>query len=207
MKKIVGGMKISNFLKLKSKLPIDKPFLVLGKGPSIENIHQYDLQKFTVIGLNEASLYQKCFLTHFIDFDVFSNDLIGTAFYFICPYYPHTYYRPDGISTEHKLALDEYHGLDKFFYCYNCSTWKKKHYDESPIISARFFSSEAVFHLLALLGVKIINTAGIDGGTEYHDFFTKKGLKPLGNGQPSFDLQTVELNKICKKHSIQWVKL
>lgn len=196
-KKIEIGMQ--NLWELKTDFPWNKPVLILGKGPSLEKVKSLDTSKYTLIGLNEASLYHKCNFTHFIDINVFTDELFRTATKFIAPIYPHTNFKPDGKQLT--TLIDEQY-REQFYY-YNHSKWKEKPYDKTKIIKVKYFSSEAVFNILVEFGFKQVFTLGIDGGKQYHPFFKQKKLTPLTNGRESFDDGIEELKKI----KINWVKL
>lgn len=72
--------------------------------------------------------------------------------------------------------------------------------DGGPLVQVVAFSAEAAIRLLAIFGVQHIRTIGIDGGDSYSKYFDY--LKPLTNGQKSFDRQFVEIAKIQQMYNL-----
>ncbi len=196
-------MKPLSLLSLNS----DKPWIILGKGPTFDKISNLNLEDFNTLALNHVAELIPCTIGHFIDSEVISKKFIDNSKHIVCPVFPHKWNRATGIPAKHYFyQYENSHQILEKLYCYNCSTYKfKAHHLYGDIIKAKFFSSEAAFRMLAMLGVKTINTLGIDGGNDYSEHFSH--LKPLTNGRKTFDDQFNELEKITKKWELQWNRL
>jgi hypothetical protein len=71
-------------------------------------------------------------------------------------------------------------------------------------IVARYFSSEAALGILGRMGVRKIYTLGIDGGTKYSKSFEDLSSSTLlTSGQPSFDLQFEQLERIARQFNFE----
>jgi len=68
-----------------------------------------------------------------------------------------------------------------------------------------FFSGEAAFGVLAAMGVKEVWSLGIDGGKAYGEAFAH--LRPLTNGQPSFDQHISAIYDILTVNRMTWTPL
>lgn len=185
----------------------EKPWLILGKGPTFARKDQIDLASYNLVALNHAVREQEVDVAHVIDIDVIEDlgDIIADhCRYLLMPRVPHVRSRPGPLPLESYLAaspvlrrMDEEGRL----VWYNAATGPK--YDESPVIDVRFFSSEAVLSILGHLGVREVRTLGVDGGASYSaSFKTEIGTTLLSNGRPSFDEQFAELRRIAAQHDI-----
>lgn len=185
-------------------IPKDKPWLIVGKGPSYSRIKYVKLAEVYIFGLNHVANVLDCDFAHAIDIDAVGEGFLR-AKYTIMPWHPHIGNLP---SKETLLELVETNEIleqinkEKRLFTYNCSTYKKSRViPDSPKVKTRFFSAEAAFRLLAMAGVKFIFSAGIDGGSEYADEF--KHLKPLTNGRKRFDKQFAEIENTIAQFGIQ----
>lgn len=212
------------FLELKNIEGINwnLPWLVLGKGPTFQKLYDdesikadYLYGKYNVFGLNHVCSQVQCHLTNIIDLEVFSqierkcllnNNLVGV----ITPFHPHLNSKVSKVNIykwqRENWTIQKLNIRQKLFF-YNLSTWKGKHHPEyfSPVVRAKYFSAEAVIHLLCLLGVQEIYTLGIDGGNKYADVFGH--LKPLSNGRKDFDDQFKEINRTVAKFGVKYGRL
>lgn len=185
---------MQHFLKIKwSKI---KPWLVFGKGPSFERYKNFDLSKYNTLCMNATSTIIDCDVAHFIDYETYLrcfNKCKGKKI--IMPLHPHIKFKP----RQEPIHFPS----DRFIY-YDLNTWPSLT-TFPPVIKARYFSSEAVFNILGLIGVKNIFSLGIDGGKRYAKNFNDE--KPLRNGQKTYSIQEKQLLNICKKNNIIWKKL
>lgn len=183
------------------KLPKDKPWLILGKGPTFDKVFDIDLKSYYLMGLNHVARELRVEITHLIDIECITREVLDNSKLIVMPIVPHLENKPypklDLVSRYcHYLAANQ-------FLFYNCSTFKGPHSPEmGPIIKVRYFSVEAAFRLLAMQDVKKIHTLGIDGGTKYSKHFAD--LKPLTNGRKTFNDQFNEIAKITKKWNLTW---
>jgi hypothetical protein len=186
-----------------------KSTLCIGKGRTYSKVQTTNLSKYQTIGLNHVVEMLQIDFAHCIDLDVLSTRFVQNCKYAILPYHPHIDFKvtnktlPELVKTN--TFLEELDRTDKLLW-YHCSTWKgDRQYPSFPVIEAKFFSSEAIFNILAMAGIKEIKTLGIDGGYEYAKEF--QHLKPLSNGRESFNEQFPRLKKICKEFGLDWIQL
>lgn len=171
------------------------PWLILGKGPSFDKRHAYDLSLFHTLSLNHAVREQMVRVAHIIDYDVLDDcaeAIKRNAEALVMPWRPHVNFVPSRQDLS-ELAqinptlrmLDEQGRL----LWYNLSTAQETHGD-SPLVRADFFSAEAGLNLLALAGARRIRSLGVDGGAAYSaEFNDLKDRTLLSTGHATFDLQ------------------
>jgi hypothetical protein len=176
-----------------------RPWLVLGKGPSFAKRDRFDLNAYSLLSLNHAVREQPVDLAHAVDLDVIRDcpqAFDENARFVVLPWVPHVKNRP-GKKTLEQL-LDDVPLLRKLdnenrLLCYNLGTEKNRRYENSPVIRVRYFSAEAAIRLLAMAGVPVIRTLGIDGGASYDARFSDLSDKTLlSNQRSSFDMQFKE---------------
>lgn len=201
----------------------ERPWLVLGKGPTSDLFDTIDAAKYHILTLNHACRVPKQIaLAHFVDIEAFHEcgDALAQAETAVClPWYPHA------ASAAGRKTLMEYVTLlpptepNKYqalgwllakdlLVSYNASTATAavhKPHPKLPRIKLRFFSAVGAFNLLAAAGVKTIHSLGVDGGTGYGKQFDAKDR--LANGRSTFDDQTSQLLDTCRRNRIQWHKL
>lgn len=191
----------------------DKPWLILGKGPSFSKRDQFDVGRFHLLSLNHAVREQSVKVAHAIDYDVVEacgEAIDKNAEVLVLPWYPHRQNRP-GNETLGELARKNVllRGLAEQgrLLWYNHSL-APRFRDDSPVVPVRFFSSEAVLNLLATAGVCQVRSLGIDGGTDYSiQFQDLRGRTLLSNGWPSFDIQFAEIAKILFRTGLDYAPL
>ena len=188
-------------------------WLILGKGPTFTRRAESDLSRYQLLGLNHVIREQPVDIAHVIDLDVITSCeervWLHNCHFLVMPLYPHVGFRPSVHPLDHHVAaipvLEKLHNQNRLLW-YNLSTaGRMKHREGSPVVGVRYFSAEAALNLLVMAGMKNISTLGIDGGTEYAPEFSN--LKPLTNGQLSFDVQMRELDNIARKHQINVQRL
>ncbi len=186
-----------------------KPVLVFGKGQTYSKVQITNLSEYQTIGLNHTVEMQSVLLGHCIDLEPLSTRFVQNCKYIILPYHPHINFKVTSKTLPELIHsnqyLEELESLGKILW-YNCSTWKGFPQNPAfPLIEAKYFSSEAIFNILARAGIKTIHTLGIDGGYSYAKEF--QHLKPLSNGRESFNEQFPRLKAICKAFQIDWIRL
>ena len=191
----------------------DKPWLVLGKGPSFSRVWEIDLKSYYVFALNHAGQMLDADVCHTVDLDGLLYEKLSQIRTLFLPFHPHEAFRASNKSLlELLIHRDQYKCLSELvdqdkLYTYNLSTYKGKKAHQYPHIFVRYFSSEAAFNILSMFGITTIYSLGIDGGTKYAEEFSDIGLKPLTNGRKTFDDGIGELNKICKVKKLKWIRL
>ena len=193
---------MNHYIKSISNYPIkkDKPWLILGKGPTFSKVWKLIRDKnYYTIALNHVGSVFDADICHVIDI----AGLPEKANNLFIPLHPHVDFAPI------KRSILESNTLDKFenTYTYNLSTYKGQTNKFYPLIRARYFSAEAVFNILSMLRITTINSLGIDGGTEYAEEFFEMGLKPLTNGRDTFDDGIKELTNLCLLKGLTWNRL
>jgi hypothetical protein len=197
--------------------PVDgRPWLVLGKGPTFGRRAEFPLDDYQLLSLNHVVRELPVTIAHMIDIDVAAacgDALTKNCRFLVMPRYPHVDHRADVsrplesfFDTVPALrALDEQGRL----VWYNLRNNKKSPLvGNDSILSARYFSSEAALELLGVLGAKRVRSLGIDGGHNYGAAFRDlAGTTRLANGQPSFDLQFGELDRIVEQYGIDYAPL
>lgn len=173
----------------------DRPWLVLGKGPTYSKLKNVDTTLFRTLALNHVVRERAVDVAHAIDLDVVRDcaEAIGrNAGVLWMPAHPHVDCKPsakplwqwvDEVPLLAKLAME---GRLAW---YNASTWKNPE-PGSPVVEVRYFSAEAAINALVVCGATVIRSLGVDGGSRYARDFTDLNEKTLlANGHPSFDRQ------------------
>jgi len=191
----------------------NKPWLILGKGPSFAKRDQFDLKSFQLLSLNHAVREQPVAVAHMIDYDVVEacgESIDRNARMLVMPWFPHFKNRPGPenlASLSRRNALLERLKAQGRLLWYNHSLARETHGD-SPVIPVRFFSSEAVLNLLAAAGVRQVRSLGIDGGNNYSaQFQDLAGKTLLSNQRTTFDVQFGEIAKILMNTGLDYAPL
>jgi hypothetical protein len=189
-----GGVQ-SFFDWFQGTVEADKPWLILGKGPSFARRSEYDLSRFHLLSLNHAVREQPVLAAHVIDVDVIeacADVLEHNAQVLIMPWYPHVHNEVGSQSLSEVSAgisvLQRLQQQNRLLW-YDLSTSRIRH-GSGPVVEATYFSAEAALNLLAEAGVGSVRTLGIDGGSAYSSAFDDlRDTTLLANGRSSFDLQ------------------
>lgn len=179
----------------------DKPFLILGKGPTFHK----NVKDYTVIGLNHVVREVPVDVAHIIDLEVVEalGQKLLSARYVVIPANPHINNKVNAKSLQERI--DQIPVL-KFLldagrlYSYYASTGAKFAPDKAEIVQVRNFSSEAAFNLLVRDGIKVVTFAGVGTGKEYAPEF--QDLTPLTNGRENFDSQIPAILKTAQKNGV-----
>lgn len=191
-----------------------KPWLILGKGPSLDYKDQHDLDNFTVVGLNHVPCALPVDFAHVIDIEVLltaGESIEKNSKFLIMPAVPHEHMKARNDMTlqdwvERIPVIKKFSDEDRLLW-YDISTAEKP-MSHHPRVSVFYFSSEAVLGLLGLCGVRQIRSLGIDGGVTYSSAF--KGIESescLKNGQQSFDLQFKHFPEIINRFDLDYSSL
>lgn len=187
----------------------DRPWLVLGKGPTFGHRDDVDLRSFNTVGLNHVVRETAVDVAHMIDVDVVedcSDAIVANADWLVMPLRPHVQNRPSELLLRdflpHVPALAEMERRGRLV-AYNIESSPMP--GGGPVVEVKYFSSEAVFSILGSMGVREVRSLGIDGGRGYSDEFSVlESRTMLNNDKPSFDVQFVEIERICQKHGIDY---
>jgi len=187
-----------------------KPWLILGKGPSFSRRYEIRLEDYNTFALNHVVREQSVDIAHVIDIDVLEpcgDALLYNCNWLIMPRRPHVHcfvsdYMDlyDWVNCIPVLAEVERRG--------KLVTYSFAHEpveDDPWTVDARYFSSEIALGLLARMGVKTVQSVGIDGGSNYSNVFADLSQNTLlANGQPNFDLQFNQLKELANRYSIEY---
>jgi hypothetical protein len=173
----------------------ERPWLMLGKGPSFAERTKYDLGDYHLLSLNHAVREQPVLVAHIIDLDVVQaceEALDQHARVVVMPWYPHVRNAVGERSLADLVptvpALARLAEAGKLLW-YDLSTSARRH-GPGPVVRATYFSAEAALNLLATAGVRRVRTLGVDGGATYSaDFEDLREGTLLANGHATFDLQ------------------
>lgn len=187
----------------------DRPWLVLGKGPTFSRRHEFDLGGYNLLSLNHVVNEVKVDVAHIIDVDVVeacAPALIANCGWLLMPRVPHVQSSPSLRPLEDFVeAIPVLRELDRAqrLIWYNAKTGPA--YPGSPVIEVKWFSSEAALALLATMGAKRVRSLGIDGGQTYSGAFGQlNATTRLANGLPSFDAQFVEMERIVRNSGLDY---
>lgn len=171
------------------------PWLVLGKGPSFSRRLELDTSAFHVLSLNHVVREQRVHVAHMIDLDVAvdcADVLERNAEVVVLPWQPHRKNRPGRATLAHACAevpvLARLAAAGRLL-TYDLCTGRLRR-GGGPLVQATYFSAEAALSLLALNGVAVARSLGVDGGRTYDGRFQDlRDRTLLNNGHQSFDLQ------------------
>lgn len=190
----------------------EKPWLILGKGPTFSKHIQYDLSGYNVIALNHVVEKIKVNFAHVIDIDVLDlcqSKIDDHAAYLVMPWVPHSENKPgkhDLIELIQKVPLLNKLSSERRLLFYNHVAQRKG--GSSPLVDVRYFSAEAVVKLLAISGVKKVRTLGVDGGDNYSDEFNHlNSVSLLSNGRQTFNKQFAEISKTVMDNDMDFAPL
>lgn len=195
----------------------ERPWLVLGKGPTYAKVRNVQTDAFRLLGLNHVVRERPVEVAHAIDLNVVqecADAIERNAAVLWMPAHPHVDCRPSPrtifewlpevpvlrrMAAEGRLAW------------YNASTWKGAALGDAPLVDVRFFSAEAALGGLAAIGAKVVRSLGVDGGSRYAPTFADlNDTTLLANGHPSFDRQFEGISRLLQRTGLfyapLWVK-
>ena len=186
---------------------VQKPWLVIGKGPSAPLAQEPQYHDCISIGLNDVVCHQSVDIAHFIDLDAVercATELLSHPGLLLIPEHPQITSRTPILRRARRhpgthqieLLVQENPVLKRFsdeerLLTYVLETDPYAH-DYPPSQRARVggFSAASVIDLAGRLGVQKIFTAGVDGGRGYSDsFHNLLSITHLDSGQASYDKQ------------------
>lgn len=195
-----------------------RPWLIVGKGPSVDNIGQVKLDDYHIVTLNHACNIVKPTIAHFVDIEALQKCTVRLSSPAICEHETHICmpWRPHRGFKATRVTLEEWAekssvtpALRRFSACsllsYNASTDRFPKNSKLPAICLRYFSATAAFNFLIAAGITKIYSIGVDGGTDYAKCFDKS--TKLANGRSSFDVQMPEIEAAIKFKQCKWIRL
>lgn len=184
-------------------------WLILGKGPTSQRIHEFDLNRYRTVSLNHAIREGSVEVASAIDVDVVADcgdAIYRNSKYLLMPRYPHVNFNPTDRPLE--SYFDELPVLQKLsdegrLVWYNFATGKYEL--GSPRIPPGWFSAQVIVNVLTLMGARSIRTLGVDGGTAYSSRFEEKTR--LANKHQSFDIQWPGIASMVRQHGVDYAPL
>jgi hypothetical protein len=190
-----------------------KPWLILGKGPSYQYLREINLNDFYTCSLNHVVREHVVDLAHIIDIDVVydcAEAIEKNAKHLVLPFFPHINHSPTSkcvLDFVNEIPVLERLNNEGRLIWYNLSSSKRR-IGSSPRIVAKFFSAEAALNILAECGAKTIRSLGVDGGSTYASHFEDLKAKTLlANTHKSFDGQFKEIAKTIRTKEIFYAPL
>ena len=186
----------------------ERPWLLLGKGPSFSRRDEFPLGDYNLLGLNNVVGELPLDVAHMIDIDVVdavADRLEENCRWLVMPRRPHVDFEPsdrlleDFVAEKPVLRRLEEEGR---LVWYNAASPRWPPVGDSRPVQVRNFSSEAALEILGRMGVRRVRSLGIDGGQTYGREFAD--LKQLLNGRPSFDAQFREIEDTVRRHDMDY---
>jgi len=191
----------------------NKPWLLLGKGPTFSRRGEFALNGFNTFALNHVVREESVDIAHIIDIDVVEScqdKLLENCRWLIMPRIPNVKCYPseymnlaDWLKVLPVLARAEEMGKLITY------TFSHDPVEADPwTIDALYFSSEIAMGILGRMGVKDVKSIGVDGGKSYSSSFSDLQKNTLlANGQSSFDMQFGRLADIARRFQIDYTRL
>lgn len=205
---------LKSFFEWFSESGIDRerPWLILGKGPSFSRHPEFDLRAFHRLSLNDAARELPVDVAHAVDLHAIERSgeaIAANARVLVMPWHPHIDFKPASETLE-ELArrvpvLGRLAREDRLLWYNHSKT--RDHRPGSPVISVRYFSAEGALNLLAAAGVHCVRSLGVDGGAQYGASFQDLSYRLLANGQPDFERQFSEFAKTILRSGIDFAPL
>lgn len=188
----------------------DRPWLVIGKGPTFDRRGEFDLGQYRLLGINHVPRDLPVEVSHIIDIDVIvdcGDAIEKNARFVVLPWMPHVK-NAVGNTTLAQYCQDipvlRRMDAEGRVLWYDLVTAPVKH-DGRRSVDATFFSAEAAISLLANSGAKKIRTLGVDGGDAYSGAFDDlRNVTRLNNGHTSYDLQFAGIAKTIFRTGIDF---
>jgi len=189
------------------------PWLILGKGPTFSKLDQLELSPFRLLSLNDAARQLRVDVAHAIDIQVVDRSgeaIMKNAGVLVMPWHPHVNFDAGELTLKQHAQRNEVLATlakQGRLLWYNLST-TTQHRPGSAVVSARYFSAEAALDLLALSGVRVVRSLGVDGGTTYSAAFQDLNRKSLlANSRKSFDIQFQEIARTIQRTGVDFAPL
>lgn len=184
-------------------------WLILGKGPTIGRLEEFDLGGYRTLSLNHVIRDVVVDVASAIDVDVVADcapSIDRNARFLLMPRYPHVKFNPTDRPIE--SYFDELPILRKLseegrLVWYNLAPGRPA--PPSPRIPPGMFSAEVIVNVLTLMGVRAIRTLGVDGGTAYSRQFDENTR--LANRHQSFDVQWPGIASMVRQHGVDYAPL
>lgn len=195
---------------------INKPILLIGKGPSFELNTKILINKYFSIALNHAVEYVKCDALSIIDVDVIRDipdQIYKNAKNLIIPWRPHD--KNNAHQPGSKTIADYCEQIEVLakmrdegrLYVYNASSaavFGLENNNNFPTYNVYINNGDSIFAMLSNNSIREVYSIGIDGGTTYSDTFSK--YTPGSNGR-TFDESLAVIVDVENKTNTKLIKI
>ena len=186
-----------------------RPWLLLGKGPSLDREPLPDADAYHRLTLNHAVTRMPVLAASVVDLQVLDDcglAIRDNARFLLMPRHPHRDFKPTPEPLEHwfgqypLLAGMAAEGRLIWYNFFNAPA-----HPGAPVVSRGRFSAEVMVNLLTLLGVRSIRTLGVDGGADYAAGFDE--AHRLANRHRSFDVQWQGISRRVRRYGVDFAPL
>lgn len=196
---------------------LDKPWLIIGKGPSFNKRQHINLNDYYTLGLNHVATVQHVIVNMVLDYDVIEESGINilNCDYLLMPWIPqnwhklppyhHKAYNDLQWFTQNDEIIGEANKRNKLLW-FNLNRAKVKKENGGPIVQATHFSGDVAVHALSIGGVKTIKTIGLDGGRSYAPEFKMAALRRF-RPNDTYNAQDKPIQKHITNYKIDFEKL
>jgi hypothetical protein len=187
---------------IRTMRPDDRPWLVLGKGPTFGRRSEFDLSQYRLLALNHVVRELPVEVAHIIDIDVVedcADRLLENCQWLLMPRVPHIQQRPGhALLEDYRDAIPVLRELDAQgrLVWYNARTGPRM--GDSPVIDVR--------NVLGELGAPVVRSLGIDGGSGYSAAFSSFSGGGR-SGPPPYDRQFDQIQRIVDRYKIDYAPL
>jgi hypothetical protein len=190
----------------------DRPWLIIGKGPTFSHRDHLELSQYNTFALNHVVRELDVYVAHAIDIEVIgdcADVLSARCEWLLMPR------RPKESSRVSPRQLDDY--FDELPVLRELSdAGRLVHYEragksragDGAAVAGGSFSGSVAMNVLAAMGVKDVRSLGIDGGRIYSDTFEDlRETTLLANRRVSFDVQFDEMEATVARHGMSYAPL
>jgi len=190
----------------------DRPWLILGKGPTFDRRDRFDLTQFNTLALNHVVGLVPVDVAHVVDIGVVADcadQLLDNCRWLVMPRHPNV------ANVRHPRLLEDYFDelpvlreLDRQGRLVWYNLLGSRPEGSSPVIPVRYFSAEAAIAILARMGARTIRSLGVDGGRAYGEAFRDlDATTRLANGYQAFDLQFDQIRVLVDQYQLDYRSL
>src|SRR5205085_10362452 len=187
----------------------DRPWLILGKGPTFDRRDRFDLTAFNTLALNHVVGVVPVDVAHIVDIGVIgdcADQLLDNCRWLVMPRHPNV------ANVRHPRLLEDHFDehpvlreLDRQGRLVWYNLLGSRPEGSSPVIPVRYFSSEAALAILARMGARTVRSLGVDGGRSYsHAFGHLDATTRLANGYQAFDIQFDQMQAIVEQYGLDY---
>jgi lipopolysaccharide biosynthesis glycosyltransferase len=190
----------------------DRPWLIIGKGPTFSRRGDFDLSGFNTFALNHVVRELDVYVAHAIDIEVIrdcADVLSARCEWLLLPR------RPKESSRVSPKELEDYFDelpvlreLSDAGRLVSYERTGESRVGNGAAVAGGSFSGSVAMNVLAAMGVKDVRSLGVDGGRTYSDTFGDlRETTLLANRRVSFDVQFDEMEATVARHGMSYSPL